>query len=127
MEAVKRTERGWAGHYICSDRCTFRRNTLLEYNNKKVVVSTVGAMVVDCGFQQIGCDRYFETKAFLSKNDDAPYYDADIEKELELDCKCSLKEIRFQSDLKANEMHENAVKWVEEQLIADKLTYYYDE
>jgi len=41
---IKRYERGWAGHFICSYLCHFRRNTLLEFGNVRIVISTVGMM-----------------------------------------------------------------------------------
>ena len=63
---VKRTERGWAGHFIAADRCMFRRNTLLEYKDRKWVVSTIGNYhpslygTVDT----IGHERWYETMVF---------------------------------------------------------------
>ncbi len=68
---VKRTERGWAGHYIMAYRCFFRRNTLLERGEERIVVSTIGGQCVDYkgervvgGMETVGHDRHFETVVF---------------------------------------------------------------
>lgn len=79
---MKRTERGWPGHYICSHKCCFRRNTLLEEGDKKVVVSTIGAYQNSDGdMDKIGFDRWYETMAFVAKKQDG-YWDADVSKQV---------------------------------------------
>lgn len=121
-DMVKRTERGWAGHFICSDRCNFRRNTLLEYEGKFIVVSTVGRMVVEragnFAIDTVGHDRYYETMAFYSDTSDLKFHDIDVERQIYLDCDWTLSEI---DDNKANDMHEKAVDWVGRQMMEHKV------
>lgn len=119
---VKRTELGWAGHFICADRCLFRRNTLLEYGGLKVVVSTVGRMLNLRGddFEPIGFKRHFETMAFMAKDDDK-YNDADVRKPVSFSSNWQLPEPDI--ELEANEMHENVVKEITECLLAGTLKY----
>ena len=81
-EEVKITYRGWAGHFICAYRCQFQLNTLLEYKDTKVVVSTVGRMLknpqrLEDGFETIGHNRHFETMAFYAFKDSDGFIDAE--------------------------------------------------
>ena len=124
---VKRTERGWIGHFICADRCLFRRNTLLEYEDTKIVVSTVGGMMVENHGKReidtVGHERYYETKAFHSAPNDMVFHYINAEREICLGCEWALNEI---DDIKANEMHENAVDWVSKQMVEHSLVLYED-
>lgn len=126
MDNVKITERGWAGHFICSGQCRFRRNTLIEYGNKKWVVSTVGNQwnPQTRELMKIGAYRWYETMAFEAY-DKGGYIDADIDKELDIESECGLyavtKEELYEkyplADNAANEMHENVVKEMVEKIV----------
>lgn len=114
INGVDVMERGWAGHFICADKCNFRRNTLLTFGDKKWVVSTVGAMVVNRKYDSIGLRRWYETMAFWSKKDE--YDDADVSKPIDFCSQCGIfgdtwEDVVVQynkPDLEANKMH-NAV------------------
>ena len=112
----KVTERGWAAHFICADRCTFHRNTLIEYNGISIVVSSVGAMIVNPITEKkpttIGCDRYYETMVWFAKNDE--FKDADVEKTdgEPLDFDCPESPIPW-DEINANNIHDRMVeKWI---------------
>ena len=119
--SVKRTERGWAGHFCCADRCKFRRNTLLEYKDAAVVVSTVGLMrnVKDDGFEKIGFNRCFETMVFHTDKTDTRYKDIDATREISLNGEWAIDE--FDADDLANDMHEDAVNEITERLLSGNI------
>ena len=117
----KITERGWGGHFICAERCLFRRNTLIDFGKKKIVVSTVGMMrdLHDFqgknGFDAIGAGgRYYETMAFRAKKE-GQYWDADVTKQISFDSEWAIcseegwKKLPDDADNKANDMHEAVV------------------
>ena len=115
---IKRTERGWAGHFICADRCRFRSNTLVESGTIRIVVSTVGAMYVDGKIDSIGVDRYYETMAFHAEIDGA-YWDANVMRNVSFESPWSLDEWNTPDiDNRANEMHEAVVAEIVEKLTA---------
>ena len=130
MDNVKITERGWAGHFICANRCRFRRNTLLEYKDKKIVVSSVGLME-DWGtkdgifeyptkFDTIGAfDRYYETMCWYADLSDTRYYDIDVDRQIYFDSPWAINEI--DADDKANIMHNNVVEEIKNKLLDGRL------
>ena len=104
------TERGWGGHLICAHKCHFRRNTLIELGDKRIVVSTVGAMKnEDYSYEEIGVDRHFETMAFDAHYTE-PYWDACVHKQLNFESQWCIKGVDFTSDNRANDMHDTVVK-----------------
>lgn len=65
--AIKEANWKWfgnAGHFICAQWCQFHLCTKVG----KYLVSTVGQYVPDekVGYQDIGCDRKYETMVFLA-------------------------------------------------------------
>jgi len=118
---MKIIERGWPGHFICVDKCFFRRNTLIDKGRKKIVVSTVGGMTKkDGGFETIGAfGRYYETMAFEAKKVDG-YWEANVSKEVEFNnqwsiCADSVEQLPDGVDNVANSMHDTIVKELSEE------------
>ena len=110
---MKITERGWAGHFICANRCRFRRNTLIEGAGRRIVVSTVGGFFTDKGLQQVGHNRYYETMAFSAKDDNG-YVEADASDPLDFEGTRGIyaerpEELPDHVDNYANMIHDKAV------------------
>ena len=112
------TERGWAGHFICADRCLFRRNTLVEGNGDRVVISTVGSLRKPdggAGIDTLGAGgRYFETMAF-GASDDGEYVDADVGDQRDFNspwqiCAPRFKDLPAGVENDANQMHDTVVR-----------------
>lgn len=147
MPNIKRTERGWAGHFICASSCLFRRNTLLELGDVRVVVSTVGNMVSppevrailarykltksDMPMEKIGHNHHYETMAFGARFED-PYWDADVQKKVrDVEANWRLKVTPHKdginyADYKANMMHEAYVAAVEMIMLDGTIRFEYD-
>jgi len=132
IKLIKRTERGWAGHFCCADRCQFRRNTLLECGDIHIIVSTVGAVKnLDerGGYTTVGYDRVYETMVFHAKWD-GTYWDAAVSNQIydfesDWSIEPATKEhivgddlIAYDMDEQANRMHEAVVTEISSRLIA---------
>ena len=120
MAKVKRTERGWAAHFIMADKCGFRRNTLLESPTDSVIISTVGAMFINGQPKEIGLDRHYETMVFKAKMD-GPYLDIDVAEEIMFDSPGAINHITPDVDNKANDMHEAVVAEFERKMKKGRL------
>lgn len=141
MEQVKRTERGWCGHFIGGADCQYHRNTLLEYGDKKIVVSTIGRYVPErnrdflnqfvCAveykmfgnniyFETVGADRYFETMAFGAYESEDGYWDANAGERVLFSSNWQLD--RPDMEKEADEMHEAVVAEITQDLLNGTLT-----
>lgn len=105
------TERGWAGHYICARHCLFRRNTLISFNGKSIVVSTVGNHLDSLSNQIIPFSDgdHYETMCFESDYS-CPYLDADVSQYIEIP-NTLLRFLGSDKDTEANQQHENIVSY----------------
>ena len=122
---VKRTERGWAGHFIAADYCRFRRNTLLEYEDKKWIVSTVGGYfpLYKGSIDTIGYNRWYETMVFEGEMGSG-YIDINVEKQIESDNDWGIWGDTWDEVMKtyhtpdnaANDMHERIVDEMTEKI-----------
>lgn len=142
-ENITVKERGWAGHWICGSRCNYHRNTLISFNNKKIVVSTIGKYQTpltapECcihlinGFESIGGgevegNRYYETeigyarfiRGYWEYSPNANIYDDSL---MEYQNKVSRIDPSFNdSDEHADEYHDKIVQTVINLLKENKL------
>lgn len=122
---MKITERGWPGHFICADCCIFRRNTLIEHNDTRVIVSTVGNYRKNFELQEIGPNRYYETLVFRAKWED-PYWDTDTDSQISVDGKWSIcasypGNLPLGVDNMANQMHEDTIAEITQRLLKGTL------
>ena len=122
-DKVKRTERGWAGHFICAENCQFRRNTLLEYGDRKWVISTVGRLLTTdyktkkLKFDTIGAgNRYYETMAFVGAEIEKGYIDANVSEPIDFESNWAINDIKEDSEQRANDMHEKVVQELMEKI-----------
>jgi hypothetical protein len=111
---VIRKERGWIGHFILGDRCLFRRNTLLESEDVRIVVSSVGRLVDpsdDRKFREVGYKRFFETMVFHAEYD-GRYWDADVTREISFESPWRVDNPN--DDDVANDQHDKVVEEIED-------------
>ena len=115
MGAVIRTERGWAAHFCASQSCLFRRNTLLELGETRIIVSTVGDYRPrdTIGMDMIGAGRYYETLVAYAYDADG-YWEMDPDREIEpraasAICAKSIKDLPPLVSNVADRMHDRVV------------------
>jgi len=116
IREVKRTERGWAGHFVGAHHCEFRRNTLLECGEERLVVSTIGAYTPkqDGKYAWVNAYGFYETLVFKAGKE--PFWDADTTRQVLVEGTWYIDKLRSFVDIEANNMHEAAVCKVTEHL-----------
>lgn len=109
------TERGYPAHFCLSERCGFVRNTLLEYGDNKLIVSTVGRMrsLDDKKYERTNASAYYETMVFRAVYI-KPYWEIDPLSELYIDGvpRELTEDICHESDFIADLIHDNMVNHI---------------
>lgn len=118
---VKRTERGWNQYLIGSQWCSFKRNTLLEYEGTKVVVATTGNFMNPLTYKidKIpGTNVWYATIVGMGVEADG-YVELDGSKQIPVVSKHDIEAEKYEAnfDLEANEMHEEVVEEVIKKLL----------
>ena len=118
MEEIKRTERGWCGYVRGHQYCLFRRNTLIEYDGKKIVVATLGNYINPFEYRNtpIEGDIWYQTLAGYAHQING-YWEIDGNKQIPIKSEHILQgteEEMFDNypmiDQTANDMHEKVVE-----------------
>ena len=118
---VKRTERGWGAHFIAADHCRFRRNTLLEYGDRKWIVSTVGNYApFETKPTTIGFTRWYETMVFEAEMQDG-YIDADVCKEIDIDNDWGIWGETWEEVIKTYHTPDNAANNMHERIVDEMI------
>lgn len=117
MEDIKRTERGWCGYIQGYQYCLFRRNTLIEYNNKKIVIATLGNFIDPFRWKVMPLkdDIWYESIAGYAIDSNG-YWDINPQDIIPIRCKHTISgtldhivEKIGTPDIYANKIHEDVV------------------
>jgi hypothetical protein len=105
---------------MCSHRCVFHRNTLIECGEDKVVVSTVGNYHSSGNAtgkaDTIGYNKYYETMAFRAKFENG-YWEADVSQEFPFKSDWSIGDMEDEVDNRADKMHNRIIGEIGKQLL----------
>ena len=107
-------EQGWAGHYCLAEKCLFRRNTVVSYGNKHLIVSTVGNCILDNKLHFIRSEEVvYETLVFNAVLNNG-YWEPDSGELKSYLLKLSDYGGNNTGDILANNMHEKMIDWIKE-------------
>lgn len=90
---------------------------MLVKGRLRIIVSTVGNMVSPSAKKAgtIGHERYYETMVFYARRD-APYWEIDVEREIQFKSEWAIAVCEKGTDLKADAMHEKVVAEIAKQM-----------
>lgn len=135
IDNVTKTESGWPAHFCCGNRCVYHRNTLLEWHDIRIIVSTVGSFMPDPGrsdeIDHIGYSdgkkKFYETMVFEAIFIN-PYWEINVTKPIYPNAQVAIaatsaKDLPREVDNLADQMHETVVQEICEAMQNGTLQY----